>query len=172
MKRKRKQIIFKFKAPPENVCLLFQKSLEKKRNCKFFEVFYWMIWVFCHQVFFYLIAWDMCKGFCINSRLAWFKLVPRRFASCKSLPDKSARSKSAPASIADLRMQFFKFAPLSDETLRLTQAQLLFSSVAPFKFEPSRLDLTPLGSSKLQFDNIAPSMFAQSPFIPRKKMRR
>lgn len=59
-----------------------------------------------------------------------------------NLPLRSARSRSAPAKIADLRMQFLKLAPLRLATRKLTQAALEFSKLAPFKLQPSKLDRT------------------------------
>lgn len=41
----------------------------------------------------YLIVCDMCNGVSINSNAAFFKLAPRKLASCKSLPDKSHHCK-------------------------------------------------------------------------------
>ena len=37
---------------------------------------------------YYLIVWDMCNGESMDSNTVLVKLLPRRFASFKSLPDK------------------------------------------------------------------------------------
>ena len=37
---------------------------------------------------YYLIVWDICNGESMDSKTVFVKLLPRRFASFKSLPDK------------------------------------------------------------------------------------
>lgn len=120
----------------------------------------------------------------------WFRIVYKSYG-CTGSVCTVLTSRSVPASVAPLRLQFFSLAFFSVATLRLIPVIWLPSMSTPFRLapttkthsdewrklhlqsesewsnsSPSRLALIPAGSSKLQPLREAPSALVHSIFTP------